>query len=589
MFAKINEIKNHLIHSFEALADQDPGALYEVPNYNSLIRDYHALMSGIPLSPMMHFLFDSLKLNVDERTKRKKVFKAYNFEAEIVRYLVWAPDPFSTKTKVHKCALFCFCCKSFVLQGVTDGFPIYLPFGMMRLLTPYLATRHCECLFGTDCPNNLFYDVDFLVQSQTVCEDFCRRMKAVVISCPELYPNISHRKLEIIDALKQDTLIRDGFESYESNSKAVCYSLFVCGSPEEYRKEFRIITRDNLRRRMSSLQDHDLKHCSQVFSGLMHLCYKRTNAVIYNLIPFITRCDSYARNHDDQINFDTLSQNVISVLRQHDPTSIKAKLRDESLYYTSSIYGDVEDISSLNSSIGYFDHAGIAHSYGPHETFIRRCPIPKDIYWATTSYIDRRQKEITSWANWKNVSPPEIEGHELYRRVREKELQEDSAYVSYGTKPMVLDLKDVRRQISMEWSELPAGSSKARRKKLKYVGFVDSRSHWNKLGRGTKPNDEITPPILRSMPMFLNNVMFPHKDWKNERPTHLKINNECPNKEPPIVYGKGWDNSTRVTKTLGKAYTKYACSIREGKTVVGYERMSIPRTTIEYAVKQLVL
>ena len=162
----------------------------------------------------------------------------YNFEAEIVRYLVWAPDPFSTKTKVHKCALFCFCCKSFVLQGVTDGFPIYLPFGMMRLLTPYLATRHCECLFGTDCPNNLFYDVDFLVQSQTVCEDFCRRMKAVVISCPELYPNISHRKLEIIDALKQDTLICDGFESYESNSKAVCYSLFVCGSLEEYRKEF---------------------------------------------------------------------------------------------------------------------------------------------------------------------------------------------------------------------------------------------------------------------------------------------------------------------------------------------------------------
>ena len=81
---------------------------------------------------------------------------------------------------------------------------------------------------------------------------------------------------------------------------------------------------------------------------------------------------------------------------------------------------------------------------------------------------------------------------------------------------MGLDLKDVRRQTSMEWSELPAGSSKARRKKLKYVGFVDSRSHWNKLGRGTKPNDEITPPILRSMPIFLNNVMFPHKDWKNE-------------------------------------------------------------------------
>ena len=248
----------------------------------------------------------------------------------------------------------------------------------------------------------------------------------------------------------------------------------------------------------------------------MHLCYKRTNAVIYNLIPFITRCDSYARNHDDQINFDTLSQNVISVLRQHDPTSIKAKLRDESLYYTSSIYGDVEDISSLNSSIGYFDHAGIAHSYGPHETFIRRCPLPNDIYWATTRYIDRRQNKITSWANWKNVSPPEIEGHKLYRRVWEKELQEDSAYVSYGTKPMVLDVKDVRRQISMEWSELPAGSSKARHKKLKYVGFEDSRIHWNKLGRGTKPKDEITPPILRSMPIFLNNEMFPHQDQKNE-------------------------------------------------------------------------
>ena len=54
-FAIINEIKNHLIHSFEALADQDPGALYEVPNYNSLVRDYHALTSGIPLSPMMQF------------------------------------------------------------------------------------------------------------------------------------------------------------------------------------------------------------------------------------------------------------------------------------------------------------------------------------------------------------------------------------------------------------------------------------------------------------------------------------------------------------------------------------------------------